>query len=75
MLTMMMLTTMITIMMIKTIMTQVTIQQDYFLAEEEGGAATGKSNPRTRRKSVEMFKVLQAMNTIRMMMKKITMMM
>ena len=59
------------------IMTQVTIQQDYFLAEEEGGAgtATGKSNPRTRRKSVEMFKVLQAMNTIRMMMKKITMMM
>ena len=77
MLTMMMLTTMITIMMIKTIMTQVTIQQDYFLAEEEGstGTATGKSNPRTRRKSVEMFKVLQAMNTIRMMMKKITMMM
>ena len=62
MLTMMMLTTMITIMMIKTIMTQVTIQQDYFLAEEEGG--TGKSNPRTRRKSVEMFKVLQAMNTL-----------
>jgi len=34
---------------------KVTIQQDYFLAEEEGG----KTNPRTRRKSVEMFKSKQ----------------
>ena len=37
------------------ILLQVTIQQDYFLAEE--GVKSGV-NPRTRRKSVEMFKVL-----------------
>ena len=40
---------------ISLILLQVTIQQDYFLAEE--GVKSGV-NPRTRRKSVEMFKVL-----------------